>query len=384
MKKIWIICLTMMLVLGACFKKGQQEAGKEYPIREELVGEVKTITNPDYPRDGVFQYAFIEEISIGSNDPNEESVLNRPVSLKVDPAGRIYVFDLGDIDIKVFDPDGTHAGTIGGQGQGPGEFSSAVKFDITEAGQFLIFDGMSLRIMILDSTGHEISSFKVEGYGRDIAHGPNNDIYFSRSILPEVNVIGEERIIQQRKHLYRVDMEGNLLHDFGEMPGIKSRLKVTSKTTSTSVTSPDAYTTIWTVSPQGILFTGYNENYRIDAYDAEGNLLFKFGRDFTRQKHPGFKPGSVAPEFYPAFYSRYYCFDEGGNLWLLQYTEEGVEHSVYDVFSAEGIYIKQTIVPHRILQIRNHRAYGIVVTEEEFRVVKRFRMVESESEEGFH
>ena len=130
MKKTWIICLTMTLVLGACVKKGQQEAGGEYPIREELVGEVKTITNPDYPRDGAFQYAFIEEVSIGSDDPDEESVLNRPVSLKVDPAGRIYVFDLGDIDIKVFDPDGTHTGTIGRQGQGPGEFSGAVKFDI--------------------------------------------------------------------------------------------------------------------------------------------------------------------------------------------------------------------------------------------------------------
>ena len=49
------------------------------------------------------------------------------------------------------------------------------------------------------------------------------------------------------------------------------------------------------------------------------------------------------------------------------------EPYLYDVFSPEGVYLKQVVVPFRIYQVRKDRMYAIVETEEGFRVLKCYR-----------
>lgn len=384
MKKILVLGIATALVAGACIKKSEKaaETKPEYPIIVEMVEGVKTITNPDYPREGRFKYDFIEEASIGSTDPNEESVINRPFDIRIDTAGQIYIMDWGDTNIKVFSPQGKLVRTLSRQGQGPGEMTRGGAFDISDKNNIYVFDGMGRRIFSLDLEGSQISEFKVEGYGREIVCGPNDNIYFSISISPEINVIGEERIVQNKKHLYRVDNRGSILHDFGEIPDIKMRVKMTSKTSTTGSVSRDALMTVWSVGPKGTLYMGYNDKYWLDAYDAEGNHLFKFGKEFIPLKHPRYKPGSTTPEFYPAFYSRNNCYDDEGNLWLRQYTEEGVEHSVYDIFSPDGIYLKRVEVPQPIWRIQGARAYSIIRSEDGYILVKKYAMKEVESEDS--
>jgi hypothetical protein len=70
--------------------------------------------------------------------------------------------------------------------------------------------------------------------------------------------------------------------------------------------------------------------------------------------------------------------DEGGNLWLRQYVSEEEEGYKFDIFSPEGIYLKQVVVPHPIDEIKNGKFYCIARTEEDFRIVKRFRLVSKE------
>jgi len=47
-----------------------------------------------------------------------------------------------------------------------------------------------------------------------------------------------------------------------------------------------------------------------------------------------------------------------------------------DIFSPEGIYLKRTCLKYRILNFKDGKAYTIVTTDEGFKVVKRFRMIE--------
>lgn len=105
-----------------------------------------------------------------------------------------------------------------------------------------------------------------------------------------------------------------------------------------------------------------------------GKLMYKFGRDFIPIKYETYR-GGANPEYWSAF-SRYILFDDEGNLWLWHYTgkeeEEGYE---YDIFSQEGIYIKQVVVPHRIFRIKNDKFYSIIRDEEDYRFVKRYRML---------
>ncbi len=53
----------------------------------------------------------------------------------------------------------------------------------------------------------------------------------------------------------------------------------------------------------------------------------------------------------------------------------GKEGSVFDVFSPEGIYLKQVRVPETLYLVLGDAAYSIIRQEDEFLVVKRFRMV---------
>ncbi len=120
---------------------------------------------------------------------------------------------------------------------------------------------------------------------------------------------------------------------------------------------------------------GYNKDYRLDVYDADWTLLFRFGREFTPVRHPIYSADGPHPEFYPAFSDWRKFFDGAGNLWLEQYVEEGVKDKVYDVFSPEGIYLRQVRVPQTLYLVRGDLAYSIIRQEDEYLVVKRFRMV---------
>jgi hypothetical protein len=122
---------------------------------------------------------------------------------------------------------------------------------------------------------------------------------------------------------------------------------------------------------------GYNKDYLINVLDFEGNPLFRFKREYIPGKFEAWKPGSILPKFNPAFY-KYIILDDNKNLWFRQYTKSTVTDSIYDIFSPDGIYIQQAVVPHRIYQIKNRKAYCIIRTEEDYRIVKRFRMIELE------
>ena len=142
-----------------------------------------------------------------------------------------------------------------------------------------------------------------------------------------------------------------------------------------SISSPDASITAWTVAKSGRLYAGYNENYQLSVYDPDGGLAYKFGREYTPVKYITEK-GPSRIEYWMAF-APSLIFDDDGNLWLWHYSgkeeEEGMYH--HDVFSPDGIYIKQVVVPHRINRIKNGKAYCIVRNEDGFRFIKRFRFV---------
>ena len=133
--------------------------------------------------------------------------------------------------------------------------------------------------------------------------------------------------------------------------------------------------TSWLVGPGDRVYLGYNKDYLLTVYDRDWKPVLRFGREFTPVRHPDYKPDGPHPEFYPAFSDWRKFFDEKGNLWLEQYVEEGVKDHVFDVFSPEGIYLKQVRVPETLYLVRGDTAYSIIRQEDEFLVVKRFRMV---------
>lgn len=159
---------------------------------------------------------------------------------------------------------------------------------------------------------------------------------------------------------------------------VQSVITKRTKGLVTSTTSRHAPTTIWTVNKEGRLYAGYGDKYQISVYDPSGKLSFKFGREYVPvpNKYSG-RPGQ--PKFVGVFnvITRRWLFDERGNIWIELFTKDDPEEIVYDVFSPEGIYLRQIKVKHHIFQLKNGKVYSLVRSEDGFVSAKRFKLVET-------
>jgi len=61
-----IFILIFLLILSVCSKP------PEYLVKIEIVDNIKVITNPDYPRDGIVKYDLVEELNIGIEEGDED------------------------------------------------------------------------------------------------------------------------------------------------------------------------------------------------------------------------------------------------------------------------------------------------------------------------
>ncbi len=374
--------LAAVIVMSACGGKDKPAEAAAYPVKIEAVEGIKTVLNPAFPKEGVVRYALQDDLTIGGEGGGAESVLNRPQDLKVDSSGNIYVLDWGDVDIKVFAPDGRLLRKVGKKGQGPGEFDIPAFFVLSADGRIFLLSGRQNQISILGNTGIYLSSFRLDGFCDGLEVDGQNRVYYSQ-FVPTEPAGGEEfQLIQNRMALVRTDESGKEKVRLGEYPDVTMMRKVQKGGMMTGMTSRESYTTSWLIGPESRVYLGYNKDYRLDVYDPDWKLLFRFGREFTPVRHPAYSPDGPHPEFYPAFSDWRKAFDDKGNLWLEQYVEEGVKDHVYDVFSPEGIYLRQVRVPETLFLVRGDRAYSIVRTEDEFLVVKRFRMVRQAREGG--
>lgn len=113
--------LISLIVLSAC-SSPDPDTRHRFTIRTEDGIEVATtIGGPKYEGD-LFTYEKVLEIR---GDPgNEESLIFRALSLKLDEEGNLYVGDRGNGRVAMFDREGRFVRGYGREGDGPGEFRS--------------------------------------------------------------------------------------------------------------------------------------------------------------------------------------------------------------------------------------------------------------------
>jgi hypothetical protein len=133
------------------------------------------------------------------------------------------------------------------------------------------------------------------------------------------------------------------------------------------------YIIVWGINRQGKLYGGFNEIYRLGAYGLDGKIEFTFGREFKPLKNSRYKGLPGQKKTMPAFTEKI-VFDEKENLWIELYKDDATKDFTYDVFSPEGIYLKQVRADQRISQFKNGRVYSIVRPEEGYPSIKRFLM----------
>ena len=142
---------TPALVLAVILAAGCQSDGISSP--DPFSADPWTVSGP--------------EVRIGSVD-DPDYVFGPVVGLTPSPDGFLYSLHWGDATIRRWTPDGTPAGSVGRQGEGPGEFGRPIRMG---------FYGDSLWVWDLDA--YRVSYFDLEGE-------------FVGSVSPKVEIGGPE------------------------------------------------------------------------------------------------------------------------------------------------------------------------------------------------
>lgn len=102
---------------------------------------------------------MVEDLAIGSDASDPDALLYRPVDVVATADGTMFVADRGANAIKEFAPDGTFRRTLGGPGQGPGEFTGLSQLVI--AGDMLVaYDARNFRFSVWTLDGEHLADHK--------------------------------------------------------------------------------------------------------------------------------------------------------------------------------------------------------------------------------
>src|SRR5687767_12566531 len=114
--------LMMVLLILACRAQADSAGGKDVIARDSAGIEMIEITAPGWRAGQEWQVGSSPTLSIGEVEGDPNYLLSRIRGAQQLSGGRIVVADAGSNQIRFFDASGRHLQSVGGPGDGPGEF----------------------------------------------------------------------------------------------------------------------------------------------------------------------------------------------------------------------------------------------------------------------
>lgn len=294
--------------------------------------------------------------TFGGLDVPEEAILSFPSDMVVSPDGKIFVSDLQENKIVVFDSDGNVIDQFGREGKGPGEFQRP-RFINLEGDVLRVFDANNNRIQYFSLDGDYLNMIPLKfivGIGSFI-FGVNEDVFFS------TNGFRVEDLINH----YRID--GEKLAPIGKIEGksfqIYDMIQMRDALIKKEVPDSLRNEIILFLSPKVRLYAFYQALPLIKIYSPEGELekvvrldLSEFDeiRDrCSKLNVEGKKKGS--PGVWPLrFWRDGVITDEGDLILLISNSEKMVLYK----FNKEGGLIKRfECVDDNISMVAAHGSY---------------------------
>jgi hypothetical protein len=351
---------------------------------------IAIVTNPP---SGAVHATLVPEpvLTIGAIDGPNEVLFGRIASVAVDGADRFIVADGQLGEIRIFDATGAHIQTIGGSGEGPGEFRNLGGAWPTPEGAIVAVDTRLERIIRFDPGGKLVATSTFQGPGdlpmiRPIRlAGP--DAFLSRvlslSLPSSEDAVSLDDALESLadplgssfEYLVLYDLTGAVVDTVATIPGEATAISSRSSGTNLSIQLirvPFSPVPVATASPDGRVAVTHGRSYEFSLYDTVGALerIVRLADEppirtdehleaWVRASTGGREPMDDAqvevalrsyetmpvPDRLPAWNSLH--ISDSGETWARRFAIRGAETVLHDVFGADGSFLGQVALPAR-------------------------------------
>lgn len=347
--------LVLVLCGTAC---AGEDAGSGLDVVVRDSAGVRIVENAAPAPDSRLPWTFgaVPSLSIGSVDSGEADQLFRVTDATRLADGRIVIANTGSNELRVFHPDGSHAGTWGGRGEGPGEF---VSYSPTAVASW---PGDS--IAAVNPWGTRLSLFDAEGnHGRDVRLDatllnvvdllPDGKVLTSGGGGLSGDMTGTSGLVRSDSEWGILGADGALFASLGEFPGSEFYATFAADgSLEGGMPHPFGRGTMGAVWGERVVI-GVQDRYEIKAFASDGSLVQVVRRDADLRRltqddldeHYARRYADLPDderidalnmvrdmplvESYPAFSN--IMSDRAGHLWVREYAA-----AVWTVFDPEG------------------------------------------------
>jgi hypothetical protein len=321
-------------------------------------GRVLTIGENRKPQQSVF---LQKDLVVGLNNEDEDFLFSEILDVQVDREGNIYVADMKDARIKIFDRDGGNLRIIGKRGQGPGEIQGVG--GISPAGEN--------EIMVTDPGNRRLSFFSTQGeWKRSLPMGTH---MIGKAVMDAAGdivaqvVIFDEGMVQE---IVKFDDEINPLFSIASL----------MEDGGDDVLRPLRPRLAYGVTQDGHVVWGISSAYEIHVRDSQGRRQDKIVREArpvvmskTRQQEiekrfAGRIPPHVRIEYPPSFpYFSHFIVEPNGRIYVRTYQRNENGEHLHDVLNVRGEFLAQFALPENehIAAAGNNKLYCYIRENED-------------------
>ena len=195
------------------------------------------------------------------------------------PDGKIVVANTGSSELRVFDASGVHQGSWGGQGDGPGEFSTAGPSAVEPwpGDSIGTSDAIARRVSVFDANGAHGRTFVLEApYYRLRGVLPDGKLFLGNGTTLAAGVVGTG--VVRRDIAYGIaGPDGGLHATLGTHAGAEWYV-VSEDERMTVYAQPFARSTL-TALWADLIVVSPNDRYEIRAHGGDGTLMRIVRRD---------------------------------------------------------------------------------------------------------
>lgn len=366
----FLILIATLLAPISC-TPGSEGASATYTTRDSAGVEIVESLRPAWGEEAGWRVGLEALLRIGSVDGEPAQQFSRIVGVGRFPDGRVIVGDEVSQEIRYFDTEGRHLGTVGRRGEGPGEFSGLARVGVGPEGRAWAYDFFLRRITWFDGEGERtgLTSLGLEPPTLSAAGPLPGGTFVLKQLWgssrnSEVNDLGLKR---DPLAWVAFDERGTLVDTVATVPGRELHV-FEEDGRGVMSTPPFARNSVGTLRGERVV-VGDQETFELQEFSLSGELLRRVripgrvrsvtpedmeayirGRLATApaERHPSIRQSlEEAPhsETKPAYGA--VLADQGGNLWVEEWAIPPDFGRSWMVFDGDGVWLGEVELPQR-------------------------------------